>query len=694
MTRRAFLQVAGGLVLATVTEIRLPHPSARAITRVSWVERGVFPGTGTYTSPPFTTPTPFNSIEVSWKASVPPGGNLALAVRASPDGQRWSDWIFLRPDPHVDPLPSDGRLHAAPVLLEPSTIVQYRVQLEPGLDGSPVQLEEVELGCVDTRSQDLRFLAETPLIDGWIIPRAGWGADESLRFASNGREIWPPSYAPVEKVVIHHTVTQNNPPDPAASVRAIYAYHAITQGWGDIGYNFLVDWQGNVYEGRFGGPNVVGAHTAGYNTGTLGIAVLGDFESTAPPQAAIDSLIRLIRERAPQIDPGGISYFRDLVDVPNIGAHRDYNLTECPGDHLYEVIPDIRGRLKGTGPIVFRSKPRPGLAQGELVSVTFTPAELYAGTAVRVDITVRNTGEVDLLTQGPPPGFTYDENQSFESAGYSKIEGRFRVGVDFEGNTGIPNPFRWGLPDRLPPGQETTVTGFIRLRSIRHWRFSASLVQEFVRYQQQGVFPQDVVTLPAPTSPVPASSNPNMVYFPETQHNVPRIFYDYWQANGGLERFGYPLTEPFPEVSLTDGNTYLTQYFERARFEHHPELAGTQFEVLLGLLGSERTAGRRQEPPFQPVPPPSEPDVDYFPETGHTLRGLFRQYWWQNGGLPIFGYPISEEFEEQSKTDGQVYVVQYFERNRFEWHPEFAGTRYEVLLGHLAREILIDRGWL
>ncbi|MCM8747592.1 N-acetylmuramoyl-L-alanine amidase [Thermomicrobiaceae bacterium CFH 74404] len=694
MTRRAFLQVAGGLVLATVTEIRLPHPSARAITRVSWVERGVFPGSGTYTSPPFTTPNPFNSIEVSWKASVPPGGNLALAVRASPDGQRWSDWIFLRPDPHVDPLPSDGRLHAAPVLLEPSTIVQYRVQLEPGLDGSPVQLEEVELGCVDTRSQDLRFLAETPLIDGWIIPRAGWGADESLRFASNGREIWPPSYAPVEKVVIHHTVTQNNPPDPAASVRAIYAYHAITQGWGDIGYNFLVDWQGNVYEGRFGGPNVVGAHTAGYNTGTLGIAVLGDFESTAPPQAAIDSLIRLIRERAPQIDPGGISYFRDLVDVPNIGAHRDYNLTECPGDHLYEVIPDIRGRLKGTGPIVFRSKPRPGLAQGELVSVTFTPAELYAGTAVRVDITVRNTGEVDLLTQGPPPGFTYDENQSFESAGYSKIEGRFRVGIDFEGNTGIPNPFRWGLPDRLPPGQETTVTGFIRLHSIRHWRFSASLVQEFVRYQQQGVFPQDVVTLPAPTSPVPASSDPNMVYFPETQHNVPRIFYDYWQANGGLERFGYPLTEPFPEVSLTDGNTYLTQYFERARFEHHPELAGTQFEVLLGLLGSERTAGRRQEPPFQPVPPPSEPDVDYFPETGHTLRGLFRQYWWQNGGLPIFGYPISEEFEEQSKTDGQVYVVQYFERNRFEWHPEFAGTRYEVLLGHLAREILIDRGWL
>ncbi len=694
ITRRAFLQIAGGLALATLTEIRLPHPVARAITRISWVDRGIFPGAGTYTSPSVTIPRPFNSIEVGWRAFVPAGGSLTIAVRTSVDGQHWSDWVALAPDPHVAPQPPDAWVYATPVLVAPSTALQYRVQLEPGIDGSPVRLEAVELGCVDTRGHDVRLLAQTPLIDGWIIPRAGWGADESLRFDESGKEIWPPRYAPVEKVIIHHTVTQNNPPDPAATVRAIYAYHAITQGWGDIGYNFLVDWQGNVYEGRYGGPNVVGAHTAGYNTATMGVAVLGNFTSEAPPEAAIESLVRLIRERTPQVDPGGISYFRDLVDVPNIGGHRDYNLTECPGDHLYEVIPDIRGRLKGTGPVVFRSRPRPGRPRGELVSVTFTPTELYAGTLVRVDFTVRNTGEVDLLTQGPPPGFTYEESQSFDSAGFPKVEGCFRVGVDFEGNTGIPNPFRWGLPDRLPPGQETTVTGFIRLRSTRQWRFTASLVQEFVRYQQQGVFAQDVVTLPAPTSPASPSSDPDMVYFSETQHNVPRIFFAYWQANGGLERFGYPLTEPFPELSATDGHTYLTQYFERARFEHHPEFAGTPFEVLLGLLGSERTAERQQEPPFLPVPPPSEPGVDYFPQTGHTLRGLFRQYWWQNGGLPIFGFPISEQFEEPSKTDGHVYVVQYFERNRFEWHPELAGTRYEVLLGHLAREILIDRGWL
>src|SRR5690606_35411718 len=69
-------------------------------------------------------------------------------------------------------------------------------------------------------------------------------------------------------------------------------------------------------------------------------------------------------------------------------------------------------------------------------------------------------------------------------------------------------------------------------------------------------------------------------------------------------------------------------------------------------------------------------------------------YWYRNGGLPIFGYPISEEFQELSRTDGEMHTVQYFERARFEWHPDKRGTPYEFLLGHLGREILIARGWL
>ena len=84
----------------------------------------------------------------------------------------------------------------------------------------------------------------------------------------------------------------------------------------------------------------------------------------------------------------------------------------------------------------------------------------------------------------------------------------------------------------------------------------------------------------------------------------------------------------------------------------------------------------------------------WFAETGHTLGGRFRAFWQYNGGLPIFGYPISEEFQERSVTDGELHTVQYFERNRFEYHPFYDGTKDEVMLGHLAREMLIRRGWL
>jgi len=694
LTRRTLLRIASGAIVATVTEFHGVRAAASRIRRTTWLVEGPFPRAGQLLTPIYPLPYPFTSVEVSWQASVPQGSLLTIALRLAGQDGSWSDWITLDSDPHTPPRQDDGWVYAPPVLARGQQ-VQLLVQCEPGPDGAAPQLRALRVTAVETFETDTHWLATPELIDGWIVPRAGWGADESLRFDENGEEIWPPRYAPIQKVIVHHTVTKNDPPDPAATIRAIYAYHAVTLGWGDIGYNFIVDWQGRAYEGRYGGPNVVGAHTAGYNTGTLGIAVLGDFTSTAPPQPVLDALARLIRTRAGHLDPAGIGPFRDLLDVPNIGGHRDYNITECPGDQLYARIPVLRGMLKGTGPIVFPNKPRRLEPKAELVQVTFTPAsELYAGTLVRVDAVVRNVGPIELPTQGPPPGFIYEEGQTFDTVGYPKEEGAFRIGVDFEGNDGIPNPFRWGLPGPLPPGEEVTVTGFIRLRSVRKWKLTASLVREFVRYEQQGVFPQELETLPPPTAPVPPSSDPDMVYFDVTGHNVPRVFYTFWQANGGLERFGYPLTEPFVEVSATDGQQYLVQYFERARFEHHPENAGTPFEVLLGLLGVERTRGRENEPPFRPVERPNNPSIDYFVETRHTLGPPFQEYWWSRGGAAVFGYPISEPFEEISKTDGKRYLVQYFERNRMEYHPELAGTEFEILLGHLGRETLIDRGWL
>ena len=185
--------------------------------------------------------------------------------------------------------------------------------------------------------------------------------------------------------------------------------------------------------------------------------------------------------------------------------------------------------------------------------------------------------------------------------------------------------------------------------------------------------------------PSPGADTPTRVYFQATGHTLQGAFYEYWKRNGGLWLFGYPLSEAYPEVSATDGKVYTVQYFERQRFEYHPENAGTNNEVLLGLLGTYMVNGRTEGAfgRFAPLQP--GPTRLYFEPTGHNLGGAFLTYWNQYGGLPIFGYPLSEQFEEVSATDGKTYTVQYFERARFELHPEFAGTPNEVLLGLLGR---------
>jgi hypothetical protein len=178
--------------------------------------------------------------------------------------------------------------------------------------------------------------------------------------------------------------------------------------------------------------------------------------------------------------------------------------------------------------------------------------------------------------------------------------------------------------------------------------------------------------------------DPDNVYFPQTGHNLSDDFLRYWQTYGGLAIFGYPVSEAFEE------NGYLVQYFERNRFELHPENF-PPYDVLLGRLGADMTRGLT----FPRVEPfASGPDHRYFPETGHSIHHAFLGYWNRHGGLPVFGYPISEEIRERSQTDGKEYTVQYFERARFEYHPEFRGTDAEVLLGHLGIATLKVKGWM
>jgi DMSO/TMAO reductase YedYZ molybdopterin-dependent catalytic subunit len=172
--------------------------------------------------------------------------------------------------------------------------------------------------------------------------------------------------------------------------------------------------------------------------------------------------------------------------------------------------------------------------------------------------------------------------------------------------------------------------------------------------------------------------------FPETGHTLGGEFLEFWQRHGGLTTFGYPITEEFDEESLIDGQVHRVQYFERQRFELHPENAAPN-NVQLGLLGLEALPGAQAHPPADPH---TGPDCDYFEQTGHNACSRFREHWQQHGGLLIFGYPVTEEF--QAELDGGTYTTQHFERARFEYHPENESP-YEVLLGLLGIEALLER---
>jgi hypothetical protein len=172
--------------------------------------------------------------------------------------------------------------------------------------------------------------------------------------------------------------------------------------------------------------------------------------------------------------------------------------------------------------------------------------------------------------------------------------------------------------------------------------------------------------------------------FTQTGQAVWGPFEQYWQAHGGLAQFGMPRTSVYPA-----GNDYDAQWFERALFTYTPSNPDP-YKVQLQLLGSMITENRRNETPFRPAAPANT--GRYFAATGHNLTGKLLDYWTRTGGLPIYGYPISEQFSERSIGDGHDYVVQYFERNRLELHPEQAGTPYEVQLGLLGSELLDKQG--
>ena len=290
---------------------------------------------------------PFSMVGVTWNGPAP--DTVELRVR---QGVGWSEWVA------VDPV--DGAEEAAaasePVWTGPSREVQVRA-VRAGLPVPGVSVVLLDPGSepADLSPQVTLSAGGTP-----VITRVAWGADESLRCAD------PDHDDRVRAVTLHHTAGGNRygSGDSAGIVRGIYAYHARTLGWCDIGYHSLVDRYGQVFEGRAGGLDrpVIGTHAGGFNRQTSSIAMLGRYTGDQPTGVMTDALVRFLDWKlgVHGLDPhgetvlvsngGGTSrYPRGTpVQLPVLFGHRDVGATECPGDDGYALLPGLRSAAAST----------------------------------------------------------------------------------------------------------------------------------------------------------------------------------------------------------------------------------------------------------------------------------------------------------------------------------------------------------
>ncbi|MFA6072062.1 MAG: N-acetylmuramoyl-L-alanine amidase, partial [Janthinobacterium sp.] len=299
-----------------------------------------------FVSNSINTDFPFNAVAFSWNA--PQEAKIQIYTRFQKES--WSDWQLVERDIDVEENDSINQQTSSIIFTPYTNILQYKIVFEDSTQSD--QIKNLKINYIDsTKGGKSIYTAATVTSDSLnIIPRSQWGADESIRFDAAGEESWPKEYYTPQRFIIHHT-DSSDVSNPTATVRAIYYFHAKSHNWGDIGYNYLIDNQGNIYEGRNGGDAVTGAHAAMNNRGSIGIAILGCYHPasncSAPGQltpAAHNALERLIAVKSQQfnIDPSGLQKTADGKTMPTVVGHRDVGHSNCPGDNIYTQLGVIK----------------------------------------------------------------------------------------------------------------------------------------------------------------------------------------------------------------------------------------------------------------------------------------------------------------------------------------------------------------
>ncbi len=507
------------------------------------------PATG-YLSPISAAPQPFSHAMLRWEAAIPDGASLGLELRVSDDGDAWSAWGTVTPDDELW-MPEDGPEVFWSQVIDTGVgqrFFQVRATLDPAPDGGLPVLRRIDVNTVDARFGPAHPEPTAPsaepglasLSRPYVISRTAWGNPDGQQSRAT------PAYYQVRHLVIHHTADSNSLGSGQQSwadrVRAIWSFHTFTREWGDIGYNYLIDPNGVIYEGRAGGDNAVGFHdTANY--GSLGVSLIGTYATVEPRAPAVDSLVNLLAWKAEQqgINPFGSAFYYGCSRssycnpfnpggvVAQIAGHRQVTPghTTCPGDQLQSMLPAIRqrvsDRITGGAPT----------ARLELVGVDYERQSLAAGELLKITFSVRNTGDVAIEGQAPEAplssglgatydlaeSYVYDEGECFLGAAgqsypsFPKENGRFRVMLGPSDPARLPSclgetggyPWRWGINGSLAPGATRQVVGYLRLRTPGPIVLRAGAIQEYVDYMDTEIGATTISVDAERTMPAPAA---------------------------------------------------------------------------------------------------------------------------------------------------------------------------------------------
>ena len=351
----------------------------------------------------FTNDRTFSIVGLTWTGER----DVAAFVRSQKADGTWSEWFEMDP---LNAREGSEKSGTEPIFVGKTKRVQVSTGGVDLLDrgrtdsGAPTTAKDLQAVFLDGGEGQAQGGIQ-PVADSYtwgmpkVITRAQWGA---------GRSNSPYYSEPTTAATVHHTAGSNDYTEAQAPgiVRGIWQYHAVTQGWGDIGYHALVDKYGNIYEGRAGGMDrgPQGAHVGGFNQNTWGVSMMGNYQTAQPTTAALRAMGEIIGWKAAVagFDPMGSSTHYSEFSFPgtkyakgqsgtfnNINAHRDFHYNTCPGDNLYSKLPAIRataaakyrtlraGNRNGLGDsAVSTTAPSP---EGQAAPNTAVPANTLSG---------------------------------------------------------------------------------------------------------------------------------------------------------------------------------------------------------------------------------------------------------------------------------------------------------------------------